>query len=214
MAEILLLEDDKVLAETLSDLLTLNNFNVTNAKDGQEALNSSFEYTFDLFLFDVNTPKIDGFELLESLRASGITTPAIFITSLADIDSLAKGFESGADDYIKKPFDFDELLIRIRALIAKAYQSTTQKISYGDLIFDLHSETLTQNGQNVKLTLSEKKILKIFLKNLGKLVLKAQIFELFDNLSDGSLRVHLSALRKIGFNIKSEKALGYRLETA
>jgi DNA-binding response OmpR family regulator len=211
MATILLLEDDEILSETLLDLLELHNYQVTIANNGEEALEITFNHTFDLFLFDVNTPKLNGFDLLKALRDADIKTPAIFITSLNDIASLSKGFEVGADDYLKKPFDFNELLVRIKALISKTYHSTSDKIEYKDFFFDINNEILEQNGTPIKLTKSEKKLLKIFLKSINHTIQKELIFNEFENLSDGSLRVHLSSLRKIGFDIISEKSIGYRL---
>ncbi len=116
MASILLVEDDTTLAETLMDLLAYEDFHVTWVSDGQKALDATFVERFDLMLFDVNVPFVNGFELLKLLRESGDDTPAIFITALTDIASLSQGFEVGADDYLKKPFDFVELLIVKRIL--------------------------------------------------------------------------------------------------
>ena len=213
MAKILLLEDDDILSETIIDLLEMHHYEILSAADGEAALELSFHHDFDLFLFDVNTPKLNGFDLLHALREAKITTPAIFITALDDIRSLSKGFEVGADDYIKKPFNFDELLVRIKALIARSYHSSSNQIHYKDFIYDLEQDQLFKEDHPVKLTLSEKTILKLFLKHINQTLNKDQIFDAFDHLSDGSLRVHLSALRKIGFDIKSEKAIGYRLES-
>ena len=101
MDKILLLEDDEILSDSLIELLESEGFDVVHAKDGEDALQKTFEERFDLFLFDVNVPCIDGFELLKSLRDSDDKTPTIFLTALSDIASLAKGFDVGADDYIK-----------------------------------------------------------------------------------------------------------------
>ena len=211
MSKILLLEDDEVLSETLVELLELNGYEVNLAMDGEEALDFTFNNTYDLFLFDVNTPKLNGFDLLKELRESSIKTPTIFITSLNDINSFSKGFEVGADDYVKKPFDFSELLVRIKALILKSFNTLSDQITYKDFIYDLSQDILKKDDKRVKLTKSEKTILKIFLKNINNTIPKEIIFEEFDNLSDGSLRVHLSSLRKIGFDIQSEKNIGYTL---
>ena len=119
MPKILLLEDDIVLSETLIELLASEAFTVEHVSDGEMALDATFMRHFDLLLLDVNVPFVNGFELLKSLRDSGDKTPAIFITALTDVASLSRGFDVGADDYIKKPFDFDELLIRIHALLRK-----------------------------------------------------------------------------------------------
>ncbi len=211
MSKILLLEDDEVLSETLVELLELNGYDVTLAMDGEEALDFTFSNNYDLFLFDVNTPKLNGFDLLKELRDASIKTPAIFITSLNDISSFSKGFEVGADDYVKKPFDFSELLVRIKALILKSFNTLSDQIAYNDFTYDLEKDTLSKDDKKIKLTKSEKIILKIFLKNIDSTIPKEIIFEEFDNLSDGSLRVHLSSLRKIGFKIQSEKNIGYSL---
>ena len=128
MSKILLLEDDDVLSETLMELLESENFEVVHVKDGEKALDATFIKHFDLLLLDVNVPFLNGFELLSELRHSGDMTPAIFITALTDVASLSQGFDVGADDYIKKPFDFNELLIRIRALIKKRYHTYANEI--------------------------------------------------------------------------------------
>jgi len=128
MTKILLLEDDKVLSESLIELLEYENFAITHVKDGEEAINKTYEQKFDMFLFDVNVPFVNGFELLRNLRESGDETPAIFLTALDDIASLSLGFKSGADDYIKKPFDFDELLVRIKAILKRQYNTYDNEI--------------------------------------------------------------------------------------
>ena len=142
MKKILLLEDDEILYETLVELLEAESFEVVHVKDGREALDATFVSGFGVMLLDVNVPFIDGFELLEELREAGNKTPAIFLTALTDIASLSHGFEIGADDYIKKPFDFDELLIRIRALLKKRYSGGSSKIKIANFIFNTESEEL------------------------------------------------------------------------
>ena len=121
--KILLVEDDLILGDTIFDILENAGFEATWVKDGQVALEKTFINNYDLFLFDVNVPFINGFELLKDLRQSGDVTPAIFITARVDIDSLSHGFDVGADDYIKKPFELDELIIRINAQIKKSFKS-------------------------------------------------------------------------------------------
>lgn len=155
MMKILLLEDDSILANTLTELLELEGYEVLKAKNGNEALERSFEYSFDLMLLDVNVPFINGFDFLKELRESGDETPAFFITALIDKHSLSRGFEVGCDDYIKKPFDFDELLIRINAkLKIKAHL-----VIYGDITFDFKTETLTKANEPIVMQQSDKQIL-------------------------------------------------------
>jgi len=217
MASILLLEDDEVLAETLSELLENEGFEVVHVTDGEMALDVTFEKSFDLFLLDVNVPELNGFELLKSLREADDTTAAIFITSLNDIASLSKGFEVGADDYIKKPFDFDELLVRIKALMRKSYQSHASLISVGNFSFDTQKDELYKDDEFVKLSPYELHIVKLFFKNLDQTLLKEYIFEELSEgkeMSEGALRVHIAKLRKIGLDITTIKGIGYRLASS
>ena len=214
MPKILLLEDDEILAETLTELLEGEGIKITHVSDGEMALDATYMQEFDLLLLDVNVPFLNGFELLQSLRKSGDTTPAIFITALIDITSLSYGFEVGADDYIKKPFDFDELLIRIKAVLKKSFNQYSQKILLDEFIYDSIKNELYKDLQFVKLAPYELQLTKLFFKNLDKTVLKEWIFESFSQnreMSEGALRVHINKLRKIGLPIKTIKGIGYRL---
>jgi len=213
MKKILLLEDDEILSETLIELLEAEGFEVLHVKDGQEAIEATFVSQFDLMLLDVNVPFINGFELLKELREAGDKTVAIFLTALTDISSLSRGFEIGADDYIKKPFDFDELLIRINALLKKQYNGS--KIEIGSFIFDTQSEELYKDGKFIKLTPYETLITKILLKNRGNTISKYELLDLLDEgeeMSEGALRVHINSLRKIGLPIITIRGVGYRFE--
>ncbi|WP_345992545.1 response regulator transcription factor [Sulfurimonas sp. HSL-1716] len=217
MSSILLLEDDVVLSETLVELLEADGFKVIHVQDGEAALEYTFEKQFDILLFDVNVPHLDGFELLKSLRESGYDTPAIFITALTDIVSLSHGFGSGADDYIKKPFDFDELLIRIKALLKKQYHTYSDKIAVGTFYFMISKDELYQNGKFLPLSPYELYITKILFQNIDKTVLKENILNTLGEgreMSEGSLRVYINKLRKIGLPISTVKGIGYRLASS
>jgi DNA-binding response OmpR family regulator len=214
---ILLLEDDEVLAETLCELLESEGYELTLVTTGEMALDVTFQKNFDLFLFDVNVPKLNGFELLKSLREAEYDTPAIFITSLNDIASLSKGFEVGADDYIKKPFDFDELLVRIKALIRKSYHSKSNTIEVESFSFDIEKNELYKAGEFVKLSPYELQIVTMLFKNLNQTLTKEEILEELAEgreMSEGSLRVHMTKLRKTGLNITTIKGIGYRLASS
>jgi DNA-binding response OmpR family regulator len=214
MAKILLLEDDEVLSETLLDLLESEGHSVTLVQNGNEALDKTFVSTFDIFILDVNVPFINGFKLLEELRKSGDTTPAIFITALTDIASLAKGFEVGADDYIKKPFEFDELLVRIQALLRKVFKTYADTIKVGKFTYNLEKNELYKNGEFVKLSTMELELTKLFFKNIDTTLPKEHILLTIGDgkeMSESSLRVHINKLRKIGLSIDTIKGVGYRL---
>ena len=217
MFTILLLEDDTILSETLIELLESEEFLITHVDDGQKALDATFSGHFDLFLFDVNVAHIDGFELLKSLRESGNKTPAIFITALSDIASLAHGFEVGADDYIKKPFDFDELLVRIHALIRKSYHSYSDRLQVDKFHFSIEKEELYHEDSFIALSPLELKITKLFFQNINATVQKERLLEYLGDgreMSEGSLRVHINKLRKIGLPITTIKRVGYRLASS
>ncbi len=209
MYKILLLEDDEILSQTLKELLENQNYEVMIAKNGNIALDLSFENSFDLYLLDVNVPFLNGFDFLKELRDSGDKTPAFFITALRDLESLSKGFDSGADDYIKKPFDFDELLIRVSAKL----NIKDSKITYGNIEFDTDDFTIKKDGEIIKLPQIDKDIFLLFLKNIGKIVNKNSLFDVMEKPSDLALRVHLSKIKKIlNIEISNIRGQGYRLE--
>ena len=213
--KILLLEDDQILGETIEDILDEHNYIVEWVKDGQIALNRIFESNFDLYLFDINVPFIQGLDLLEELRSSGDITPAIFITANIDIKTMKKGFDVGGDDYIKKPFDIDELLIRIEAVIKKSFKSYDTLINYHNLNYDSKKKIITKDGQIVHLTPSELILFEHFIKNIDKVLSKEELLSIshsdFDG-SEGVLRVQISKLKKIGLKIFNIRGVGYRCD--
>ena len=147
MKTILLVEDDPILGETIVDILEDEGYAITWVKDGKGALEKSFEKSFSLYLFDINVPFINGLELLNDLRYSGDKTPAIFITALVDLNSLEKGFQVGADDYIKKPFEMKELVIRIESQIKKSFNSYKNTLQYKDISYDIAANIVLKNGK-------------------------------------------------------------------
>ena len=164
--KILLLEDDIGLADIMSEYLQDNDFELDLVYDGEEALDSAYETQYDLYIFDVNVPAIKGFDLLKILRDNGDATPTIFVTSLNDIDDVSKGFESGADDYLKKPFELAELLLRIKNIQKRSFtqqRSTVIQIDK-DITFDIDTELLHTGEKSVSLPQKELKLLKHFLK--------------------------------------------------
>jgi len=214
MKKILLVEDDLILGESLQELLESENFNTIWVKDGKEALNSTYNQSYDIYLFDVDIPFIDGFELLKSLRESGDTTPCLFLTAKIDITSFATGFDVGADDYIKKPFDFDELVIRINTQIKKSFNTYSDTIKYKDIIYDINNKIIMKNNNEVFLSPIELKLFEIFIKNVNKTLSKEDIiFEIHEGEegSENALRVQISRLKKLGLNIINQRAVGYRL---
>ena len=214
MATILLVEDDITLAETLSELLSAQGYNLFLACSGEEALTLSYENHFDLMLFDVNIGDFSGFELLRMLRDGGNTLPCIFLTSLSDIASLSRGFEVGGDDYLKKPFDFDELIIRVEAHLRKHFHSKNNEIEYKELRFKIATNELFCGEELLRFTPQETKLLSLFFSRLGETITKEEILYALDNThesSEGALRVYINKLRKNSLEIETIKGIGYRL---
>jgi len=214
MARILLLEDDEILSETLCELLESQGYKVDTVSTGNGVLDITQQHSYELMLFDVNVPDYNGFELLDMLRKSGNKTPCIFLTSLNDIASLSKGFEVGADDYLKKPFDFDELLVRISAVLRKSFSAQKNMIIYKNLIYKISTNEIFNGEELLLLAPQEQKLLALFFKHQGETIRKEDfLYELENHKtpSEGALRVYITKLRKIGLEIQTIKGIGYRL---
>jgi DNA-binding response OmpR family regulator len=214
MARILLLEDDIILGDTLCELLESEGYEVNLVTHGKDVLELTSSQSFELMLFDVNVPDFNGFELLKMLRDADNTTPCIFLTSLSDIASLSKGFEVGADDYLKKPFDFDELLVRIKAILRKSFQAAGNEVKYKDLLYKIATNELFYEKELLSFAPQEKKLMALFFKNIDTTVNKEELlYELSseNEASEGALRVYITKLRKVGLEIQTIKGTGYRL---
>ena len=213
--KILLLEDDQLLAETLVDLLEDEDFEVNHVPNGQEALNTIFKEKFNLYLLDINVPLIDGLTLLKELRDSGDNTPAIFLTSHADKEMLRNGFLSGADDYITKPFDNDELLLRIKAILRRNKPKKIQCI--GLLCHDEIHKRILYDKKELELSKKEYELLLLLMAHANAPVPKELILdELWSSCesgSDGAVRVYINRIKQLLPQIKIEniRGIGYKL---
>ena len=215
---LLLLEDDIALSDIIAEYLRDNDVEVDIVYNGDEALDQSYEHAYDLYLFDVNVPSIKGFDLLKTLRDNGDTTPAVFITSLNDIEDVSEGFESGADDYLKKPFELAELLIRIKNILKRSFaQKRTTIVPIEESVsFDIETELLSTPEGDIVLPPKELKALKYFLKHANQTVsfedLYRVMWEYDENASAESLRVHIKNLRKYFApdTIQNLRGTGYR----
>jgi DNA-binding response OmpR family regulator len=209
MYKILLLEDDEMLSQTLKSLLREKNYNVTVVKNINEALDKTYEERYDLYLFDINVPFGNGIDLLKDLREAGDKTPAFFITALRDIKDISKGFDAGCDDYIKKPFDFDELTVRIDAILRK----NNPYIIYGDIKFDISEERIYHKEKELDFGEVSLGILSVLLKNIGKTVHKDRLYDVMKKPSDVALRVQINKIKsELNLNITNIRGRGYRLE--
>ena len=218
MSKILLLEDDANLNETVTEFLQENGHDVVSVYDGYEAQEKLYESKYDLLLFDVNTPGMNGFDLLKEAREADVVAPAIFITSLDSVDDLEKGFESGCDDYIRKPFALKELQIRVETLLKRAfYHESKELIKIAkDIAYDIKNNELIIQGKTVSLGHKESMLLKLFMKNEDEVIVHERIYKhLWDfdeEPSDTALRTYIKNLRKIigKERIVSIKKQGYK----
>ncbi len=215
--KLLLLEDDLTLSETIVEYLEEQSFDVLCAYNGEDALSLIYENNFDILLLDVNVPILNGFEVLKKARAEEILTPAIFITSLNSMDSLEEGFDSGCDDYIRKPFALKELELRIQTVIRREFSSKNEIINITENVtFNSKSTEVKKDGEFVKLNSKEMKLLKFFLQHPNELLIHDRIYdyvwEYDEEYSDNSLRTYIKNLRKLlgKEKIVSLKKLGYR----
>ncbi len=215
--KIMLLEDDIILSEIIEEFLQGLQYSVTTVYDGIAAENLCFSQKFDLLLLDVNVPHVNGFEFLKNLREIGDKTPAIFITSLDGADDLKLGFDSGCDDYIKKPFELSELEIRINNIkrLYNIENSHNIKIS-DDLVFDKKNFLLYKDNQEVKIPKKEASILEFFLLNKNKTLtlkeLSHNIWSYEDAPTESTIRTYIKNLRKLIGNeyIDNIRGVGYR----
>ena len=207
--KILLLEDDEILAQTLEQILKSENYDVALASDGEEALDFTYDNKFDMYLLDINVPLLNGMDFLKLSRDAGDKTPAFFITALRDIDSLSKAFDSGCDDYIKKPFDMDELLVRIKSILKKRNPT----IAYKNIKFDLYEKKVFKRDEEIALGNVEKAVFAQLITNVGSTVNKSSLLDEMLKPSDLALRVLINKLRKIlNIDIINLKGVGYKLE--
>jgi DNA-binding response OmpR family regulator len=207
---ILLLEDDFVLGESIEEMLCEAHYTVDWARSGDDAAQLSFDHSYDLYLFDVNVPDINGFELLEQLREADDSTPTIFISALSDISSITKGFSLGADDYLKKPFFPEELLVRIEAKFAKVNQT----IHWGAITYNPKTNDVTKDGSLITLGDVQLPLLRLFITNIGRTLTKESLFDLMEHPSDTALRVAINKLKQTtSWDILNVRGIGYRIET-
>jgi len=211
--KILILEDDKLFNETLEDFLEEEGFDIAFALDPYSALELAYEQKFDLYLFDVNLPYETGFSLLKKLRDSGDTTPTIFLTSRDDKLSMTEGFDVGADDYMKKPIDLDELLLRVKAVLRR--QMRTDKISIGKYTLDCTAKKLYYGNEPIMIKKKAIELLLLLLYSKEEVVsieaIGEHLWHVNEEISLGSIRVYITALKKyFPNNIENIRGVGYR----
>jgi len=204
--KILLVEDDYNLSETLKEILELEDYKVDIASSAKEAYEKAYNNRYDLYIFDINLPDENGIEILKHLRFADDKTPTIYITALTDIKTMAKAFESGAEDFIKKPFDVEELLIRLKA----KFNKKNNEIKIKDISYNPITKEIIKNGKVISLGDTLTQIFDELATNLNRIVPKENLLEY---TSEKSLRVNITKLKnKLGIDIKNIRGKGYMIE--
>ena len=219
---ILYAEDEKSLARAVSAILVKNNYSVDVVYDGESALDYLATENYDGAILDVMMPKLDGFEVLRRMRARGDSTPVLLLTARSEIDDRVAGLDSGANDYLTKPFDMKELLARIRAMTRVLSVQPDKTVSFGKVTLDCASYDLSGPDGSTKLAGKEYQMMEMLMRNPRKLVsTEAFMDRIWGYDSEAELNivwVYISTLRKklkgIGadIEIKAQRGVGYYLE--
>lgn len=207
--KILLLEDDNALGETIQELLEDSGYEVDYVTTGNDAIESSYENSYDLYIFDINVPDIDGLDILKSLRDADDMTPAIFISAMTDLKTFLKGFEVGGDDFIKKPFYPEELLVKVNLKLAIKDETVTFK----DIVYYTKNDVIKKDGKNIYLSGVQLELFKLFINNTNRIIIKDELYECLEKPTESALRFHINKLKNsTGFMIKNIRGSGYILE--
>ena len=197
---VLVVEDEADLARALRQALEEDGYAVDVARDGEDALHSARGCDFDALVLDLMIPKRDGLGVLRELRAGGSKIPVLILTARDTVADKVRGLDSGADDYLAKPFEVDELLARVRALIRRAAGQSSPVLQLGDVEVDTVAGVVRRAGQVVDLTAKEFALMELLARNCGRLVSRSMIYEHIYDDDDETLSnvvdVYVSNLRK------------------
>lgn len=221
---ILMIEDDKELCDAVSFRLEQEGFSITACHDGEEGLYYMHESPFDLVILDRMLPHMNGIEVLKEARTRQIRTPILMLTALGELDDRLTGLNGGADDYMVKPFAFEELLARIRCLLRRpaVYQDSVKSISLGDVSFVPETRTLSSWEKTCTLSSREGELMEVFLRNPGQTLprqlLLSRVWGLEADVEEGNLDNYIHFLRRrlktveSTLQIRTVRGVGYQLE--
>ena len=219
---ILIAEDDRRLLKSLIHIFELNNYAVDGVDNGIDALDYASSGEYDGLVFDIMMPGMDGITLLKRLRASGITTPALFLTARTEIDQRIEGLDAGADDYLPKPFSTGELLARVRAMLRRKDNFTPDMLGFEGLFLNRSTYELLCDGRSQTLSGKEFQVMEMLMQNAGAIVTAEQLITHIwgwnTNVDTSVVWVHISNIRKkldaLGapISIKFVRNAGYALE--
>lgn len=221
---ILMIEDDRELCTAVSFRLEQEGFSVTACHDGEEGLYYMQESPFDLVILDRMLPHMNGIEILKEARSRQIKTPVLMLTALGELNDRLAGLNGGADDYMVKPFAFEELLARIRCLLRRpaVYQSSSRSVSLGDVTFVPETRTLSSHEKTCTLSSREGELMEVFLRNPGQTLprqlLLSRVWGLEADVEEGNLDNYIHFLRRrlkaveSTLQIRTVRGVGYQLE--
>lgn len=221
---ILIVEDERPIARALKEILTREGHVADTVYDGLSGVEYAEGMAYDLIILDVMLPGLDGFGVIRSLRAKNISTPTLMLTARTATADKVTGLNAGADDYMTKPFDREELLARVNALTRRKGEVVMDTLSFSDLVLDLTSAQLSSGGETVQLSRKEFDVLRIFLTDpqvtVTKDALISAVWGMDSEATDNNVEAYISFLRKklrfLGsrVGIKNLQRIGYRLEVS
>ena len=220
---ILIVEDELHLAEALTQILRKNNYTVDAVYDGEAGLDNALSNIYDVIILDIMLPKVDGITILKEIRTEGISTPVILLTAKGEISDRVTGLDSGADDYLAKPFATEELLARIRALSRRKGEVLSDNtLKFGDIELNTATLKLSSNSKEVKLILKESELLDLLISRKNSATSKELIIEKLwgydSDVEHNNVEVYISFLRKKLAHLNSNviintvRNVGYTLE--
>ncbi|NMA66430.1 response regulator transcription factor [Schnuerera ultunensis] len=221
---LLMVEDEKYMVEAVAQVLKKNNYSIDLAYNGEDGLDCGLSGIYDIIILDIMLPKMDGISVLKELRKNGIETPVILLTARGETEDKVRGLDSGADDYLAKPFHTDELLARLRALGRRKTELVNDGIlKYGDIKLNPHTLQLECGSKEIVLTLKESQLLELLIKRKGMIVSKENIIVKLwgydTDAEDNRVEIHVSLLRKKLAQLDSDvyihtiRGAGYILKT-
>ena len=220
MLKVLIAEDDRELRQLFSHVLTKNGYSVKGVTNGKEALDAIDVEYFDIIISDIMMPIIDGYELVKSLRDSGNTTPVLMITAKDRFDDMRRGFVLGTDDYMIKPINVNEMVLRVQALLRRAQMINERRQVVGNTVMEIDSLTVTTEGESFVLPQKEFMLLYKMAASPGKIFTRHQLMDDiwgYDNESDThTVDVHIGRLRERfrdnpDFKIVTMRGVGYKV---
>ena len=170
-----------------------NDYEVDYVTKGNDVIEITFDKEYDLYIFDINVPDIDGLEILKSLRDADDSTPAIFISAMTDLKTFFKGFEVGADDFIKKPFYPEELIVKVNLKLS----SNKKEIAFNDIVYLPKNKQLFKNNENIYLTQIQLNLFELFINNKNRIIEQEELYDCLEKPTGNALRFHINKLKNL-----------------